>query len=506
MGRGGEDATDATEEDDMAHGRNGTRALAGAAILAAATGTAMAQEAGAACTALANLPLDGGHVSSARVVDASSDGPYGALPAYCEVRAHARPAISIEVRLPMPGADPAWNGGLYQAGCGGFCGILGRADAGGGFINAMGPGLARGYATATSDSGHHGLSVVDASWAEANPQAERDWGWRSVSETNRVAGILAGAFYGEMPERALFQGCSTGGRMAMRAVLQDPEMFDGIIAGAPAMDYPGLVGTKMAYLMQANDAGDGARHLGPDDAALIGEAALAQCDAADGAEDGAIGDPAACTLDLSGLACETGSDAACLTEAERETLAGWRAGPQDASGAQLYPGGVPVGSEAFWPLWMTGATEGATPLIDLFAANFLAYMAFPDDPGAGYDPLDFDLEADPDRMSAAAATYNGDDPDISAFHAAGGRMIVWHGWADPLVTPDKTVSWHAEVGEAIGADARDEAVSLHMIPGLDHCGIQAGPAGVTQADLDPLAALEAWLETGTPPESLRAGR
>jgi feruloyl esterase len=153
---------------------------------------------------------------------------------------------------------------------------------------------------------------------------------------------------------------------------------------------------------------------------------------------------------------------------------------------------------------MTGAEEGATPLVELFSVNFLAHMAFPDDPGAGYDPRDFDLEADPARMEGAAATYNGDDPDISAFHEAGGRMIVWHGWADPLVTPRKTVEWHAAVGEAIGEAARAEAVSLHMIPGLDHCGIQAGPAGVTQADLDPLAALEAWLETDTPPETLRA--
>ena len=481
--------------------------LSGTAALAMA-GAAVAQDTSASeatCTGLANLAIDGGYVSSARVVAAASDGPYGALPAYCEVRAHARPAISIEVRLPMPDAEPAWNGRLYQTGCGGFCGILGRADAGGGFINAMGPGLARGYATATSDGGHHGLSVLDATWAHENPQAERDWGWRSVSETNRVAGVLIDAFYGTAPDTALFQGCSTGGRMAMRAALEDPEMFDGIIAGAPAMDYPGLVGTKMAYLVQSNDAEDGTRHLGADDAALIGEAVLAQCDAADGIDDGAVGDPASCAPDLTALACEAGSDEACLTEAEMTALSAWREGPRDAAGEQLYPGGVPAGSEAFWPLWMTGAEEGATPLIELFSANFLAHMAFPEDPGAGYDPRSFDMDADPGRMAAAATVYNGDNPDISAFHAAGGRMIVWHGWADPLVTPQKTVDWYDALGRTIGEDARGEAVSLHMIPGLDHCGIQEGPAGVTQADLDPLGALEAWLDTGTPPESLNAG-
>ena len=487
----------------MTGSTEGPRAAALAlGLLAALPGQAAARDA-EGCAALANHPLSGGAVTSARVVEAAEDGPYGATPAYCEVRTTARPAISIEVRLPL---GEAWNGGLYQTGCGGFCGILGRADASGQFTNAMGPGLAKGYATATSDSGHHGLSVVDASWAHENPQAERDWGWRSVPETNRVAAELMGAFYGDgaAADPAIFAGCSTGGRMAMRAALDGPEMFDGIIAGAPAMDYPGLVGTKMAYLIQANAGPDGGRLLSEGDAALIGEAVLAQCDAADGAEDGAVADPAACQPDLSGLMCQGGEaeDGACLDEAEMAALEAWRAGPRDASGAQLYPGGVPVGSEAFWFLWLTGA-DGGAPLLDAFAANFLAHMAFPDDPGAGYDPMTFDLEADPARMSLAAGIYNADDPDISAFAEAGGRMVVYHGLADPLVTPQKTMDWHAAVGDAIGSEARDGAVSLHMIPGLDHCGILAGPAGVTQADLDPLGALEGWLADGTPPESLR---
>jgi feruloyl esterase len=228
-------------------------------------------------------------------------------------------------------------------------------------------------------------------------------------------------------------------------------------------------------------------------------------DAADGAEDGAVGDPSACMPDLSALMCEAegAEDASCLDEAEMAALEAWRAGPRDSTGDQLYPGGVPAGSEAFWPLWLTGP-DGGAPLLDAFSGNFLAHMAFPDDPGAGYDPRDFDMDADPARMSAAAATYNADDPDISAFAAAGGKMIVYHGLADALVTPQKTQAWHAAVGETIGTEARDAAVSLHMIPGFDHCGILQGPAGITQADFDPLAAMRSWLETGTPPEDLRA--
>merc|ERR1712034_47701 len=168
----------------------------------AAAVPASAQQTEDQCSALRDTVLDAGFVTSARVMPAADT-----LPAYCEIRATARPAISIEVRLPMEG----WNGKYYQAGCGGLCGILGRADAGGGWVNAMKPGLERGYATATSDSGHHGLSVTDGSWAMNNPNAERDWGWRSIGETHRVAQALIGAFYDGASEQAIFQGCSTGG-------------------------------------------------------------------------------------------------------------------------------------------------------------------------------------------------------------------------------------------------------------------------------------------------------
>ena len=487
----------------MTHRMQGAAALSAALVIGAGTASAQGAEP-RACEALRDVVIDAGFVTSTRVVEAAS-GPYGDLPVYCEVRATTLPAISIEVRLPMEG----WNGKLYQTGCGGFCGVLGRADAQGGFINAMGPGLARGYATATSDSGHHGLSVVDAAWADANPQGERDWGWRSIGETNRVAQALIEAFYEGAPERAYFQGCSTGGRMAQRAALTYPEMFDGIIVGAPAMDYTGLVATKMAWLLQANTDESGERILGPDDAALIGEAVMAQCDGVDGAEDGVIADPRECSVDLSVLSCEAGGgeaeDGSCLTEAETTALEAWREGPRNSAGEQLYPGGIPEGSEPFWPLWLTGTPEGAAPLLDAFTTGFGATMAFPNDPGALYDPREFDFDRDPPRLAAMAEVYNADSTDLSAFVEAGGRMIVWHGWADALVTPMKTVEWHEALAGAMGGEeARDETVRLFMIPGMDHCGLQPGPDGVSQADLDPLTAIEAWVEQGRAPETVMA--
>ena len=452
-----------------------------------------------ACAALGGVVLDAAHVTSAREIAAA-----GGLPAYCEVRATALPAISIEVRLPLEG----WNGKYYQTGCGGFCGILGRADASGGFINAMGPGLAKGYATATSDSGHHGLSVIDADWADANPNAERDWGWRSIGETHRVAQALISAFYGEGSGGAIFQGCSTGGRMANMAALNYPDLFQGIISGAPALDYTGLVATAMSWVTQANTAPDGTQILKPGKVGLIGDAVMAQCDGVDGAEDGLIADPRACEVDLSPLACGAeGGGNECLTPEELDVVAAWRQGPVNGAGEPLYPGGIPEGSEPFWPTWLTGSEAGAPALVPLFAKGFGSYMAFPNDPGPEWTPLDFDFDTDPPRLATMAAVYNSDDPDLGAFRAAGGRMIVWHGWADAIVTPYKTIAWH-EAAEAAagGADALAENVRLYMIPGMDHCGIAPGPGGISQASLDPLGALESWMETGAAPESLRAGK
>ncbi|WP_343504612.1 tannase/feruloyl esterase family alpha/beta hydrolase [Alloyangia pacifica] len=453
------------------------------ALLASAS-YAYADQTPEECSALRDTVFDGGHVTSARVMS-----PEG-LPQYCEVRATALPAISIEVRLPLSG----WNGKFYQTGCGGFCGILGRADGGESWVNAMRPGLERGYATATSDSGHHALAVTEATWAQDNPNAERDWGWRSIGETNRIAQVMIDAFYGAPSSQAIFQGCSTGGRMAHVAAHRYPEMFDGIISGAPAMDYTGLVGTAMSWTLQANTAEDGSQILGPDEAAKIGAAVMQQCDGADGTEDGVIEDPRACEVDYSGLG---------LSNQQLDTLAKWREGPRNAAGEQLYPGGIPEGSEPFWWLWLTGNAEGAGKLVSGFAGGFTRHMAFADDPGTEYSPLSFDFETDPARMATAASVYNGDTPDLSAFRAAGGKMIVYHGWADSIVTPYKTVEWYDQAAELAGGEtALNENVKLFMVPGLDHCGILPGPNGVNWSSLDPMTPLEAWMNEGTAPSSI----
>lgn len=468
-------------------------ALMGAGVLIGAP--ALAEDRPEAkCTALRDAVFDAGHVTSARVIDAAGD-----MPAYCEVRATALPAISIEVRLPVTG----WNGRFYQVGCGGFCGNLGGRS---GFVNAMGPGLQKGYATATTDSGHHGLTSFDADWADGNVNAERDWGWRSIGETNRVAQATIQAFYGKPSDQAIFQGCSTGGRMANMAALRYPKMFQGIISGAPALNETGLAGPGLAWQVKANTGPDGKQILKADKVDLIGAEVMRQCDGVDGAEDKLIADPRQCSVDLSKITCNAGSEAkACITPEEREVVEKWRKSPVDFSGKTLFVGGIPEGSEPFWRTWLTGNETGAPGLNPLFAQSFGSYMAYPEDPGPAYKATEFDFDKDPARMEAAAQMYNADDPDISAFRAAGGKMIVWHGWADAIVSPYTTVAWHkAAEKTAGGAEVLAKNVRLYMIPGLDHCGIASGPGGISQANLDPLGALESWMQKGEAPQSLMA--
>lgn len=474
-------------------------ALVGAVLAAGGTAKAAPD-----CGSLADLKLEATNLLSAAEVPTD-----GELPDYCRVLGYVRPAINFEVRLPLRN----WNGKLYVAGCGGFCGTL-DADRPG-FANAMNHGLRRGYAAATTDSGHWGKDVLDARWALADPVAEAAWGQRAAHETTRIARALVEAYYDTAPQRAYFAGCSTGGRMALMEAQRFPDDFDGIIAGAPALDYTGLVATFFAWITQANTGPDGRPIFPAAKLGLVRDAVYASCDAKDGLEDGLIADPRRCALDPASLACKGGEAAGCLTEAEIGVLRKWYGGAVNGRGERLYPGGIPPGSEPHWPRWLTGAGN-APPLMPLFARDFLRYMAFEPDAGPSYEVEDFDFDRDPPRLAAMAAVYNAatfgpagatdpPDADLAAFARRGGRLILYHGWADPLVTPQATVEYYEAAARRAGGMERTQGFArLFMVPGMDHCGIGTEGPGIADTGIDPLGALEAWVERGTAPDALPA--
>jgi hypothetical protein len=467
------------------------------------------------CNALPSVPIDGAEILSSVAVDAH-DG----LPAHCRVRGVAVPAISFELRLPLEN----WNGKFYMAGCSGFCGRL-EADHPN-FTNAMNHGLERGYAAATMDAGHWGSGPTDGRWALNDRIAETDWAFRSVTETARVAKLVLQAYYGRPESRAYFAGCSTGGRMALMEAQRFPSDFDGIIAGAPALDYSSLVATHFAWLVQANRRDDGSEILARDKIGAIAAAVVEACDAADGATDRLIDDPRRCHWQPASLACSAGANGpdpaaptgakrdpesepgfVCLQDDEVAVLEKWYGGARDSQGRALYAGGVPLGSEPYWPLWLTGApgTRDPTPMA-LFARDFLRYMAFAHDPGEGYDTHDYDFDRDPARLAHMAALYDAEQANLSEFRQRGGKLIIYHGWADPIVTPLRTVEYFESVQNANGGElSTAEFARLFMLPGFDHCGTQSGP-GANDAGFDPLPALEAWVEQGIAPDSIPAQR
>jgi hypothetical protein len=456
------------------------------------------------CAGLASLKIENTNLLSATEVPAAGD-----LPAYCRVLGFVRPAINFEIRLPVE----RWNGKFYEAGCGGFCGTL-NSDAPG-FTNAMNFGLRRGYAAATMDSGHWGTSVLDGRWAMNNPVAQMDWGQRAATETARVSKLVLRSYYGRPQSKAYFAGCSTGGRMAAMEALRFPSDFDGIVSGAPALDYTGLVATFFAWTTQANRGPDGKPIFPTAKVKLVQDAVAAACgDKA--APTGLVADPRRCAFKPAALQCSAAANGAdCLTEAEIGVLDKWYSGPKDKVGRQLFPGGIPMGSEAHWPRWLTGAGN-ASALMPLFGQDFIRYMAFQPSAGPGASIADYDVERDPPRLAAMAPVYNAAtfDPasgtanpaaDLSAFARAGGKMLLYHGWADSLVTPEMTVAFYDALAKKAGGTAQlQETARLFMVPGMDHCGISTEGPGISDTGIDPLTALERWVEQGEAPAQLMA--
>ncbi len=464
-------------------------ALAGCA--APADGPRPAADTRARCAALAGETFDGATVTETETREADAG-----LPAHCRVRGIIDPRIRYEARLPL--AD--WNGKYYQSGCGGYCGqVLPDKP---GFSNTINEALKLGYAAITTDGGHEGW-LGDASWAEGDPEAVEVYAHRGIPLTHRFGTALARAFYGEAPAYDYFGGCSNGGRMAAMAAQRYPMLFDGILGGAAVLKLSTNGGVYGSWVVQANTRGNGERILTRANFAqklpALEAAVLGQCDAADGSADGLIGDPRACAVDISALpSCSGSGAAACFTAEEKAVLARWYQGPRDSAGRQLYPG-MPPGSERYWFVWFLDPPDRVAPG-NALGGGYARYLGFPDRVGPGWTALDFDFDRDPAALAATAGLFDATDPDLSAFRDAGGKLLMWHGWADPLVLPDQSADYFRSVAAANGGgEAAGEFFRLFMIPGHGHCWEL--PAAVPDR-FNPIRVLEGWVERGIAPESI----
>lgn len=420
----------------------------------------------------------------------------GAKPRHCLVDGHAAsPGNTVNFRIALP---DAWNGKFLFLGVGGLAGTIANLE----------PGLARGYATASTDTGHQSS---EPDWA-SNRAKEVDYGHRGTHVSTVAAKALTAGFYGSAPKFAYFQGCSNGGRQALMEVQRYPEDFDGIIGGDPATGTPMQIGRGIVYQkMLASPAS----YLTPEALELLSRASVAACDKADGLEDGLVSDPRACRFDPATLACTEGSaPGSCLTSGQLDVVKLIYAGTTLKNG-EVYSYGFPPGHEGGatgWRQWVSGQ-EPPVPVADgslaytgkelpsgyrLMDFNFKFLSLDQDDPD--YDWRKFDLDRDVPRMKTMTEILSPLDPDLRPYRKHGGKLLLYHGWADPGISAYGTLAYHDAVVKAVGGQTNaDEFLRTYFVPGMHHC---SGGPGPNQFDM--LTALEGWVERGEAPAAIVA--
>jgi feruloyl esterase len=406
--------------------------------------------------------------------------PYVDLPPFCRVAATLTPSSDSEIRIEVWMPTSGWNGKLQAVGNGGWWGAI--------IYPALGEALQRGYATAGTDTGHTS-GVMDASWALGHPEKVTDFAYRAVHLMTVRAKQIIAAFYGAAPKLSYWNGCSSGGKQGLKEAQRFPEDFDGIVAGAPAWDWTHLTAeTVWAGLVTLKDPAD---FIPKEKYALLHDAALDACDVVDGVKDGLIDDPRRCPFDPEVLRCPGEESPTCLTAAQVRSAKRLYGPATFSNGRPFFPGLEP-GSELGWG-FLTGGPE-PNPI----GSTHYKYLVHVD---PGWDPRTMNFDEDvplADRLDHG--TIAATDPDLDAFEARGGKLIMYHGWADALIVPRSSISYYEKVVSTMGGLEKTRAFfRLFMAPGMGHCHGGEGPD-----DFDALGALEAWVEQGQAPEKVIA--
>jgi feruloyl esterase len=436
------------------------------------------------CESLKSLSLPTVTITAAEFVPAGAPqsapgrgGMAGSLPAHCRVAAMLKPSSdsNIEMELWMPAQD--WNGKFLAVGNGGWAGSIQTA--------AIANGLRRGYATASNDTGHKGGS---ASFALGHPEKLIDFGYRAMHEMAVHSKSIIQAFYSRGPRLSYYQGCSTGGRQGMMEAQRYPEDFDAIIAGAPVYNVVHLNVSQVS--LQVGMLKEPAKIMPQAKVRLFADAVVAACDEKDGVKDSIVSEPRMCKFDPMVLLCKDGEGADCLSRAQAENARSAYLPVTNGKGELIYPARSP-GFETGWRIPTPGQ-----PLNPLFG-DMPRYVGRQD---SNWDVMSFDLETD-----LALALKNGGfiesrDPDLSKFKARGGKLLLYHGWADPGPAPENTINYYEAVNGKLGGSQSDW-MRLFLMPGVGHCG---GGVGPDQADF--LGTMERWRESGIAPDQITATR
>ena len=506
----------------------GTRRSIGFALALGLTAASGASHAALSCAQLASVTPEASTITLAAV---TGPGPVAGTTVsstvpFCRVQGTARPSsdseIKFEVWLPVTAA--AWTGRMKVNGTGGF--------AGGAPFARLAQDIGDGFVTAGSNMGHDGGE--NASWTLGHPEKVKDWGLRAHYYVATAAKTLSQAFYDRPVGHSYFEGCSNGGRQAMMMAQNYPELFDGIVAGAPSMFYPDIL-LWLIYTGKVLQPVLGQQALSAAKRTLITERVIQACDANDGLADGQITNPRACAFDIDTLG-PSGDNS--LTAQELATVKAMYAGTRNEVTGELRYSGAKLGSEAnFDPNFADNGGYG------VFIGHYV-YSTLDWTPANWREKVNFSSIYDETKAFISPATA-APSPDIRAFVNRGGKIVHYHGWNDSVVPPDGSIAYlhaltqfeklqhlprHAfdqqveklspqvvaATAQAFGSRVRDYH-RLFLMPAVSHCGGGTGPnaigggapeptANLRDADHHTVGAVIKWVEEGVAPEKIVASR
>jgi feruloyl esterase len=374
------------------------------------------------------------------------------LPALCTVELNITDASSgshYSFGLFLP---DDWNGRFLATGNSGFAGGINYAD--------MGAGVQYGFAAMGTDTGHNSTSA-DGTWAWHNPEAVTNWGYRAMHGSVVLAKEVINAYYGKKAAYSYYNGCSTGGRQGLKEAQMFPEDFDGIVAGAPAWWTAHLQLWNMQIGIW-NLPLDSSGHVPPNLFNVIGAEVLRQCDGQDGVADSIISDPRGCDFRLETLLCgaavKNETTSGCLTPQQLDTIYKFYRPWTEANSAFIFPG-LELGSEAQWP-FLAGTPQPTT-----LGTDYVKYWL---GLGSNWTWADFT----PDIISLSERINPGNSTawhyDMSAFQERGGKLLMYHGFADALIATGSSIYFYDQVRRAMypkGIDL-DQFYRLFLIPGM----------------------------------------
>lgn len=425
---------------------------------------------------------------------------------FCRVVAVAKPTsdsvVNFEVWI-LSAAE--WNHDFEGVGNGGYNGAIQYGE--------LADALKRGFATASTDTGHSG---ADLAFAAGHPEKVADWGYRAIHIKTESAKLIIREYSGALPKHSFFMGCSTGGHQALSEVQRFPADYEGVVAGDPGNNRVHLnVGFLWAFAATHDPSGNAI--LPSSKLPLINKAAVTACDGADGVTDGIISNPQSCHFDPGALLCKGEEKDQCLTAREVEAVRKVYAGPKNPrTGEQIIAGYSPGSESPAGDNWAGGWKMYITDRKEPMRLDFWRYWVF-DDPK--WDWRTFDYDRNVAYADAKLAAVNATSPDLNAFKSRGGKILMYSGWADPTGPPLDAIDYYKRVQQATGGQQETESFfRLFMVPGMAHCGGGPGPnlfggygppyPASPEIRIDPqhdvLSALVQWVEKNAAPDYIIA--